>query len=316
MRRAVNFTTPIRISWSYRTGWERTPDVSVRDRLPGFSLLSSGSVARVEQMMARGKSRAGVASERAAHEADLMTRKELGCLWRVPRGRSPSRARPARVPLAARLLDLRLDQPEVATDPDVAYGGVPRAHARHVDFCSADPRLLPATFVPLTMPERAIAETRFALDAGIKGVTISPLPPATHSITHPSLHPFYAQLEERGVPLLFHVEGHAPRKASSGFIEERLGGQTDFHGGGENFTGLLYMAVSQWIEIALSASIFDQVLEKFPKLKRRSDRARRRVGACVARADGDRQGYVRPHREPHRWLAAPADRVRQAARSA
>jgi hypothetical protein len=35
-----------------------------------------------------------------------------------------------------------------------------------VDFCAADPRLLPVTFVPLAEPERAIAETRFALDAG------------------------------------------------------------------------------------------------------------------------------------------------------
>ena len=106
----------------------------------------------------------------------------------------------------------------------------------------------------------------------MKGVTISPLPPDTHSITHPSLHPFYALLEERGVPLLFHVEGDAPRKAAPGFANNGWEGQTDFHGGGENFTGLLYMAVSHWVEVALAALIFDQILEKFPKL---------RVGRCV-----------------------------------
>src|SRR4051794_15538749 len=50
-------------------------DPSVRDRLPGFSLASSGTSDRVKQMIARGKSRAGVAAEQAAHEAELMTRK-------------------------------------------------------------------------------------------------------------------------------------------------------------------------------------------------------------------------------------------------
>src|SRR5262249_12886111 len=44
-------------------------------------------------------------------------------------------------------------------------------------------------------------------------------------------------------------------------------GQTDFHGGGENFTGLLYMAVSHWVEVALAALVFDQVLERFPRLR-------------------------------------------------
>jgi predicted TIM-barrel fold metal-dependent hydrolase len=136
-----------------------------------------------------------------------------------------------------------------------------------IEFCASDKRLLPVTAIPLLDPERALAEARFALDAGIKGVTISPLPPATHSITHPDLHPFYALLQERSVPLLFHVEGDAPRKVADGFLKNGWSGQTDFHGGGENFTGLMYMAVSQWVEIALAALIFDQVLEKHPQLK-------------------------------------------------
>jgi predicted TIM-barrel fold metal-dependent hydrolase len=136
-----------------------------------------------------------------------------------------------------------------------------------IDFCAADKRLLPATFIPLTDAERAIAEARFALDAGIRGITISPLPPKTHSITHPSLHPLYALCEERGVPILFHVENNAPRKISSGFANNGWEGQTDFHGGGENFTGLLYMAVSHWVEIGLAALIFDHILERFPRLK-------------------------------------------------
>jgi predicted TIM-barrel fold metal-dependent hydrolase len=218
-------------------------------------------------MIARGKSRAGVTEERDAHEAELMTRKgweAYGAFHASDRRR------------ALDLLGFRAQlvfstfgsyQAETASDPDVAYGAARALTRGMIDFCAGDRRLLPVTFVPLTVPERAIGEVRYALDAGVKGVTISPLPPATHSITHPSLHPIYALLEERGVPLLFHVEGHAPRKVPSGFSNNGWEGQTDFHGGGENFTGLLYMAVSQWTEIALAALIFDQILEKFPKLK-------------------------------------------------
>jgi uncharacterized protein len=242
-------------------------DPPYRDRIPPFSLLSAGSRTRVEQMIARGRRRAGDPVERAGHETELMTRKSwdaYGAFHREDRVR------------ALDLLGFQSQlvfatfaptQSELSEDVDVSYA-MARALTRGiVEFCATDSRLLPVTFVPLTVPERAIAETRFALDAGAKGVTISPLPPATHSITHPSLHPVYAQLEERGVPLFFHVEGHAPRKVASGFSNNGWEGQTDFHGGGENFTGLLYMAVSQWVEIALAALIFDHVLEKFPRLR-------------------------------------------------
>jgi predicted TIM-barrel fold metal-dependent hydrolase len=242
-------------------------DARYRDRIPPFSLLSTGSRARVEQMIGRGQQRAGIPAERAGHEAELMTRKSwdaYGAFHREDRTR------------ALDLLGFRSQlvfstfaatQADEAPNVDVSYAAARALTRGIVDFCAADPRLLPVTFVPLTDPERAIAETRFALDAGVKGVTISPLPPSTHSITHPSLHPLYAALEERRVPLLFHVEGHSPRKVASGFSKNGFEGQTDFHGGGENFTGLTYMAVSHWVEIALAALIFDQVLEKFPRLR-------------------------------------------------
>src|SRR5437870_2482456 len=141
---------------------------AMRDRIPGFSLGGTGPAAFVEKMIARGRSRAGNPAERAAHEAELMTRKS----WD-------------------------------------AYGAFDRDDRRR------------------------------ALDA---------------------------LCEERGVPVLFHVENEAPRKIAKGFAENGFTGQTDFHGGGENFTGLLYMAVSHWAEIALAALIFDQILEKFPRL--------------------------------------------------
>jgi predicted TIM-barrel fold metal-dependent hydrolase len=248
--------------------WLRSyADRNFRDRIPPFSLLSTGRRPSVEAMIARGRQRAGDPSERTGHEAELLMRKSwdaYGAFHAEDRKR------------ALDLLGFQSQlvfatfaptQSEAAAEIDVSYAAS-RALTRGItEFCAADRRLLPVTFVPLTVPERALAEVSFALDAGIKGVTISPLPPPTHSITHPWLHPMYAQLEERGVPLLFHVEGDSPRKIASGFSLNGWEGQTDFHGGGENFTGLRYMAVSHWVEVALAALVFDQVLEKFPRLR-------------------------------------------------
>ena len=238
-----------------------------RERVKPFSLGSTGTNDRVRAMIERGKRRAGDPAERPGHEAELLTRKSWDAYGAFhPEDRS-------------RALDLlgyqrqlvfstfAPGQSEFAKDLDVSYAAVRALTRGMIDFCARDPRLLAVTFVPLHDAERAIAEVTFALDAGIKGVTISPLPAVAYSITHPVMHPIYAMLEERGVPLLFHVENNAPRKIAKGFANNGWDGQTDFHGGGENFTGLLYMAVSQWVEIALAALIFDQVLQKFPKLK-------------------------------------------------
>lgn len=242
-------------------------DPKWRNQIEPFSLGTSGSIDRVRAMIERGRARAGVADERAAHESELMTRKgwdAYGAFHREDRSRALDQ-----LGFRAQLLfsTFAATQSETSSNVELSYA-LSRALTRGMlDFCSEDRRLLPVTFVPLTDAAQAIAATRFALDSGIAGITISPLPPETHSITHPSLQPIYALLEERGVPLLFHVEGDAPRKVPAGFSRNGWTGQTDFHGGGENFTGLLYMAVSQWVEIALAALIFDQILEKFPKLK-------------------------------------------------
>ena len=238
-----------------------------RDRIRQYSIGGTGTVDVAEKMIARGRRRAGDPADRPAAEAELMTRKSwdgYGAFEPADRSR------------ALDLLGFRAQlvfstfasgQIELAGNADVAYAASRALTRGMVEFCAGDPRLLPVTFIPIDVPERAIAETRFALDAGAKGLTLSPLPPATHSLTHPSLHPLYAMAEERGVPILVHVENEAPRKIAPGFTENGWEGQTDFHGGGENFTGLLYMAVSQWAEIALSALIFDNVLERFPRLR-------------------------------------------------
>ena len=241
-------------------------DPGMRDRIRPYSLGGTGPQAFVEKMIERGRRRAGDPAERAAHEAELMTRKSWDAYGAFDRD-DRRRALDA-LGFQAQLVfsTFAPGQSEFARDAEVSYAASRALTRGMVEFCAGDPRLLPMTFIPIGEPERAIAEARFALDAGVKGITISPIPPASHSITHPVLHPLYALCEERGVPILFHVENDAPRKIAKGFDQNGWEGQTDFHGGGENFTGLLYMAVSHWVEVALAALIFDQVLEKFPRL--------------------------------------------------
>jgi uncharacterized protein len=242
-------------------------DPAFRDRIRPFSLGSTGTADRVREMIARGRRRAGDPAERAACEAELLARKSwdaYGAFHREDRSRALNL-----LGYQAQLVfsTFAPGQAEFAADADTSYAAARALTRAMIDFCAQDRRLLPVTFIPLQVPERAVAEARYALDAGIKGLTMSPLPPAAHSLTHPSLHPLYALAQERDVPVLFHVENEAPRKIAKGFKNSGWEGQTDFHGGGENFTGLLYMAVSHWVEVALAALVFDHVLEKFPRLK-------------------------------------------------
>jgi len=242
-------------------------DPLFRNHIRPFSLGSTGTRRHVEAMIERGRQRAGNPAERPGYEAELLTRKSwdaYGAFHRDDRSRALDL-----LGFQAQLVfsTFAPGQVEFAPDPDTSYAAARALTRAMLDFTVHDPRLLPVTFLPLHIPERAVAEARFALDAGIKGLTVSPIAPSTHSLTHPSLHPLYALAEERGVPILFHVENDAPRKIAKGFAQNGWEGQTDFHGGGENFTGLLYMAVSHWVEIALAAMIFDHVLEKFPRLK-------------------------------------------------
>lgn len=242
-------------------------DPPYRDRIRPFSIGGTGPADVAERMIARARRRVGDPAAREAAEAELLTRKSWDGLGAF---HAPDRSR------ALDLLGFRAQlvfstfapgQIELGGDVDVAYAASRALTRAIVEFCAGDRRLLPVTFIPLDVPERAIAEARFALDAGVKGITLSPLPPRTHSLTHPALHPLYAMAAERGVPILFHVENEAPRKVAPGFAENGWEGQTDFHGGGENFTGLLYMAVSHWVEVALAALVFDHVLERFPRLR-------------------------------------------------
>src|SRR5882757_469277 len=115
-------------------------DPKFRDRIPPFSLLSTGARGRATQMMDRGKSRAANPREREAHEAELMIRKSWDAY-----GAFHAEDRKRALDLLGFHAQLVFStfaplQSEGSDDIDVSYA-VSRALTRAiVDFCAADRR--------------------------------------------------------------------------------------------------------------------------------------------------------------------------------
>ena len=142
-----------------------------------------------------------------------------------------------------------------------------QAHNRGMaDFCSVDSRLLSALYVPLADIERAPALTAEALDMGAGALLIASGCPPTHSHSHVGLDPVWAQAEEVGVPIVFHVGGTG-ELLDPNYFNNGLPVPPDFHGGAENFRSVDYMAIPGKPAQTLATMIFDGVFERFPNLK-------------------------------------------------
>ena len=92
---------------------------------------------------------------------------------------------------------------------DIAFGyGFARAHNRAmVEFCSADPRLLATGYVPLRDFERSKALARESLDMGCAALLVPSGCPRGHAPSHSGLDSVWAQAQEAGRPVVFHVGG-------------------------------------------------------------------------------------------------------------
>lgn len=155
---------------------------------------------------------------------------------------------------------------EHGQDMDLAYA-VATAHNRHmVGFCAVDRRLLPTGYVPLADLERAGAAAAEAIRLGCKALMVASRCPANHAPSHIGLDPVWAQAEEAGLPIVFHVGGGGPL-LSPAYFNNGLPPVPDFHGGDDNFKSVDYMAISYPPMQTLATMIFDRVLDRFPRLK-------------------------------------------------
>jgi predicted TIM-barrel fold metal-dependent hydrolase len=151
-------------------------------------------------------------------------------------------------------------------DRDLLYGGT-RAHNRAiVDFCSADKRLIPVGYVPLTDPESAVEATREATAMGCGAVLVPSVPPKQKSPTHPDYWPIWAHLEETGVPFMLHVGGGG-RPLRRAFHANGKPPITDFLGGGENIRSKDFVVLHHPPETFLACMVLDGIFEQFPGLR-------------------------------------------------
>ncbi len=160
----------------------------------------------------------------------------------------------------------RLHDWEHSGDVDLALGAA-RAHNRGiVEFCAADPRLLPTCYVPLCSLDDAAPMTDEAIAMGAAALLIASGCPPGHSPSHVGLDGVWARAQEAAIPVVFHVGGTGDLIDKS-YFRNGLPIPPDFHGGEENFRSVDYMGIPHPPMQTLATMIFDGVLERFPSLR-------------------------------------------------
>ena len=150
-------------------------------------------------------------------------------------------------------------------DLDLIYG-LADAHNRALaDFCAVDKRLLSTAYVPLADFARAQETAEKAIEEDFDALLIPSACPRTHSPSHLGLFPVWRAAEEAGIPVLFHVGGGG-RLLDPNYFQNGLPVPPDFHGGGENFRSVDYMAIPYPVMQTLATLIIDGVLERYPSL--------------------------------------------------
>ena len=246
-------------------GWlDPWVDPDIRERLAAYTRSSQAVVAHVEKV----RSQYDDPDFRARDEEEILLRKGFAGL-----GAFVKEERPQALDLlgvASQLVFTTAGLGPLAAadrgdDPDVAYG-VARAHNRAMsDFCSVDPRLLPVLHVPLMDIERAVAFAAEAIEAGAAALMLPSACPTRHSPSHIGLDPLWAQAQDAGIPVVFHVGGG--KAINPTYKENGLPPVKDFTGGDGNFTSVSFMAIPDAPMHTLSTMIFDGVLDRFPTLR-------------------------------------------------
>jgi predicted TIM-barrel fold metal-dependent hydrolase len=155
---------------------------------------------------------------------------------------------------------------EHSGDIDFAVAAA-RAHNRAmIEFCSADPRLLPTLYVPLADIDRAGDLATEAISMGAAALLVASGCPPGHSPSHIGLDPVWATASDAGIPIVFHVGGTG-QLIDPNYFRNGLPVPPDFHGGDENFRSIDYMGIPGPPAQTLATMLFDGVFERFPNLR-------------------------------------------------
>ncbi len=236
--------------------------------LPRFH-ASAGYRAALQRNLRPGRSREAHADAafRAGADANIMLRKNYEA-----HGAFIAADRPHALDLlgfASQLVfttfclgNFGLDQ---GKDMALCYAAADAHNRMLADFCRVDARLLATAYVPLESFEHARATTAAALREGAKALLVPSRCPQRHAPSHVALDAVWAQAQEAGVPVLFHVGGE--EKMNPTYKLNGLPPVPDFHGGDDNFTSVSYMPIPNAVMQTLATLIFDGVFDRFPRLK-------------------------------------------------
>lgn len=230
---------------------------------------SAGYRAALQRNLRPGRSREGHADPafRAGVDANLMLRKNYEA-----HGAFIAADRPRALDLlgfASQLVfttfclgNFGLDQGD---DMALCYAAADAHNRMMVDFCAVDARLLATAYVPLEDFAHARETAALALRLGAKALMVPSRCPRHHAPSHVALDAVWAQAQEAGVPILFHVGGE--EKMNPVYKANGLPPVPDFHGGDDNFTSVSYMPIPNAVMQTLATLIFDGVFDRFPQLK-------------------------------------------------
>lgn len=254
-------------------------DLEIRDRIEPLALSGGNELrqtgdpaeqlADLEQAFARLVDRHRSVEYRAVEDAEIMGRKNFaatGSFLADDRGRALDLLGFSSQLMFNTFHNRRLRDWEHSGDLDLAFGAA-RAHNRGmVDFCSADPRLLPTCYVPLVDFDRAAAMAGEVIEMGASALLVASSCPPGHSPSHRRLDAVWAQAEEAGLPVVFHVGGTGDL-IDPAYFQNGLPVPPDFHGGEENFRSVDYMAIPFPPMQTLATMVFDGVFDRFPHLR-------------------------------------------------
>ena len=159
-------------------------------------------------------------------------------------------------------------------DQDRLYAGAAAQNKAMVEFCSADRRLLPVAYVPLSDPARAVALVTEAVSEGCAAVMVPSTPAGDRAPTHPELDGFWDTLSQANVPFVLHIGG-GPLLSNRAFHNNDMP-VTDHLGGGENVRSKDYLAVHHSPSEFLGTLILDGLFDRFPALR----------GGCIEQGAG------------------------------
>ena len=154
---------------------------------------------------------------------------------------------------------------DAGDDMALCYAAADAHNRMMTTFCAVDQRLLATAYVPLEDFERAATTTALAIKLGAKALLVASTCPQRHSPSLVALDAVWAQAQEAGIPVLFHVGGED--KMNPVYKANGLPAVPDFHGGDDNFTAVSYMPIPHAVMQTLATLIFDGVFDRFPRLK-------------------------------------------------